>query len=168
MMLTSKGNNKLLKSLVDKLLEIVDDRSVIGSCLLSPLSKFTNPEITSRFKSVRDSNSKRVGDFLLHNIIPVNISDNLLKFRERGKIFEFKGDLLKMISSENYSVDLASLSDKKMKYDFEKDLYFDVKAPGDKSTRDCTLIRLLNSPGIKFSASDVSKEIFLKNKNFII
>ena len=51
----------------------------------------------------------------------------MITFRDTGKEFELKGDLLKMIPNKNYNVDLASLSDKKLIYDFAKEMYFDVK-----------------------------------------
>ena len=71
----------------------------------------------------------------------------MLTFRDTGKEFELKGNLLKMITNENYNVDLAKLSDKKLMYDFAKEMNFDLKAPANKSTRDRTLIKLLKSPG---------------------
>ena len=48
-------------------------------------------------------------------------------------------------------------------YDFAKQMNFDTKAQGNKSTRDRTLIKLLNSPGLMVSASGVSKTIFLSS-----
>ena len=45
-------------------------------------------------------------------------------------------------------------------YDFAKEMNFDLKAIGKKSTRDRTLIKLLKSPGLMVSASGVSKTIF--------
>ena len=68
-------------------------------------------------------------------------------FRDTGKVFELKGDLLKKRTIKNYNADLASLLDKKLKNDFAKEMYFDVKATGTKSNRDRSLIRLLKSPG---------------------
>ena len=88
---------------------------------------------------------------LIHNSISDTLLDNLLTFRGTGKIFELKGDLLKMITNKNYNVDLASLSGKKLMYDFSKEVYFDIKGPGTKSTRDCTLIKLRKSPAIMTS-----------------
>ena len=41
------------------------------------------------------------------------------------------------------NVDLANLSDKKM-FDFAKEMYFDERVLGNKSTRDISLTRLLN------------------------
>ena len=87
----------------------------------------------------------------------------MLTFRDAGKEFELKRDLLKLITNKNYNVDLASLQDKKLMYDFAKEMNFDAKALGKKSTRDRTLIKLLKSPGLKISASGVSKTIFLSS-----
>ena len=56
-----------------------------------------------------------------------------------------------MITNKNYNVDLTSLQDKKLLYDFAKELNFDLKAQGNKSTRDRTLIKLLKSPPIMAS-----------------
>ena len=44
MMLTSKENNKSLEKLSNKLSEISNDRGIVSSCLLTPLSEITNPE----------------------------------------------------------------------------------------------------------------------------
>ena len=45
-------------------------------------------------------------------------------FRDTGKEFELKGDLLKVMTNKNYNVDLASLQDKKLMYDFAKEMNF--------------------------------------------
>ena len=42
-------------------------------------------------------------------------------------------------------------------------MHFDLKAPGNKPTRDRKLIKLLNSPGLMVSASGVSKTIFISS-----
>ena len=110
----------------------------------SLLSKITNPENTTHFKLAKVSSSNRVNDLLIHNSIPNTLHDNLLTFRDTNKVFEIKGDLLKMITNKNYNVDLASLSDKKLMYVFAKELNFDMKAQGNKSTRDRTLLNYLN------------------------
>ena len=75
----------------------------------------------------------------------------MLTFHDTGKEFELKGELLKMITNKNYNVNLASLQDKKLVYDFAKEMIFDLKAVGNKSIRDRTLIKLLNSPAIMAS-----------------
>ena len=63
-----------------------------------------------------------------------------------------------MITNKNYNVDFASLADKKLMYDFAKEMYFDVKAPSNKSIRDRTLIKFFESPGLMVFDSSVSKK----------
>ena len=53
-----------------------------------------------------------------------------------------------MITKKNYNVDDADSSDTKLMYDFAKDKSFGLKAQGNKSFRDRTLIKLLKSPGL--------------------
>ena len=48
-------------------------------------------------------------------------------------------------------------------YDFATEMHFDLKAQGNKSTRDRLLIKSLKSPGLMVSASGVSKTIFLSS-----
>ena len=100
---------------------------------------------------------------LIHNTIPITLYNNLLTFRDKGKEFELKGDLLKMITDNNYNVNLPSLADKKPLYDFAKEMKFDLNAQGRKSTRDRTLIKLRNLPSLMVSASGVSKTILLSS-----
>ena len=71
---------------------------------------------------------------LIHNTKPNILYNNLLTFRDTGKEIELQRDLLKMITNENYNVDLASLPDKKLLYDFAEGMHFNVKGPGNKST----------------------------------
>ena len=144
---TFNNNNKALENLNNKLLEIMKGRGILASYLMSPLSKITNLENNSQFRLVKDSSSNRVTDLLINNTIPFTLHNNLLTFRETSKEFELKEDLLKMITNKNYIVDHASLSDKKIMYIFAKELNFDIKAQGNKSTRDRTLKKLPKSPG---------------------
>ena len=130
---------------------------------MSPLSRITNPDNTSQFRLVKDHSSNRVNDLKINKTIPITLYGNMLTFRDTNKQFELKGDLLEMITNSKFNVDLASLSDKKLMYDFAKEMHFDSKAFGNKSTRDRKLIKLLNSPGIMVSASSVSKTIFLSS-----
>ena len=160
---SSVKNNQALENLNEKILEIMIDRGILASYLLSPLSKITNPENTTQFKLEKDPSSNRVNDLKIHNSIPITLHNNLLTFRDSGKVFELKGELLKMITNKNYNVNHASLSDKKLMYNFAKEMNFDRKALGNKSTRDRTLIKLLKSPGLMVSASGVSKTIFLSS-----
>ena len=119
---SSIKNNQAIENLNNKLLEIMNDRGILASYLMSPLSKITNPENTTQFKLIKDSSSNRVNDLKINNSIPITLHNNLLTFRDTNKQFELKGDLLKMITNKNYNVDLVSLSDKKLMYDFAKEM----------------------------------------------
>ena len=156
-----KDNNLALENLNNKLLEIMNDRGILAAYLISPLSKIINPENTTQFKLEKDPSSNRVNDLKIHNSIPNTLHNNMLTFRDSGKVFELKGELLKMITNKNYNVNHASLSDKKLMYDFAKEMNFDKSRVGNKSTRDRNLITLLNSPAIM--ASGISKTIILSS-----
>ena len=88
---------------------------------------------------------------LIHNTIPVTLHDNLITFCDTNKQFELKSELLKMITNKNCNVDLAILSDKKLLYVFAKEMQFDERGQGKKSTRDRTLIKKPKSPAIMAS-----------------
>ena len=158
---TSIKNHQAIENINNNLLEIMNDRGILATYLMSPLSRITNPENTSQFKLVKDPSSNRVNDLKINKLIPITLYGNMLTFRDTNKKFELKGDLLEMITNSKFNVDLASLSDKKLMYDFAKEMHFDLNAPGNKSTRDRKLIKLLKSPAIL--ASGVSKTIFLSS-----
>ena len=96
---TSLRNNQALENLNNKLLEILNDRCIFATYMMSSLSKITNIENSSQFNLVKDHNSNRVTDLLIKNTIPITLYNNLLTFRDTGKEFELKGDLLKMITT---------------------------------------------------------------------
>ena len=160
---TSIKNNQAIENLNNKLLGILNDRGFLASNLMSPLSKISNPENTNQFKLVKDSYSNRVNDLKIHNSKPITLYGNMLTFRDTNKQVELKGDLLEMITNSKYNVDLASFADKKLMYDFAKEMHFDQNPVGNKSIRDRKLIKLLKSPGLMVSASGVSKELFLSS-----
>ena len=160
---TSIKNNQAKENLNNKLSEIVIDRGILANYFMCPLSKNTNPENASQFKLVKACNSNRVNDLKINKTIPITPYNIMLTFCDTGKEFELKGDLLKMITNKNYNVNLASLADKKTMYDFAKEMNFDTKASGNKSTRDRILIKLLKSPSFLVSASSDSETMFLSS-----
>ena len=92
---TSNNNNIAIENFNSQLLEIMIDRFI--SILFDVSStKTTNPENTSQFKLVKDPNSNRVIDLIIHNSIPITLQDNLLTFRDSNKKMELKGELLKI------------------------------------------------------------------------
>ena len=70
---TSIINNQAIDNLNNKLLEIMNDRVISATYLMSPFCKIINPENTSHFKLVEDSSLNRVKDLLIHNWIPVTL-----------------------------------------------------------------------------------------------
>ena len=63
--------NQALENSNNKLLEIIKDRGIMATCLLSPLSEITNSENTSQFRLVKDSSSNRVNGLLIKNTIAI-------------------------------------------------------------------------------------------------
>ena len=157
---SSIENNQALENLNIKLLEIMIDRGKLPSYLKSPVSIITMLENT-KFKLFKNSSSTKVYYLFIHKTLPITRQNNLLTFRDTGKEFELQGVLFKIITNKNYNVHLASLADKKLMYDFAKEMHFDVRGPGNKSTRDRTLIKLPKSPGLIASASGISNKILL-------
>ena len=68
---TSIKNNLAIENINNNLLEIMNDRGVLASYLMSPLSKITNPDNTSQFRLVKDHNSNRVNDLKINKTIPI-------------------------------------------------------------------------------------------------
>ena len=89
---SSFKNNEASHNLKTKILEVMNDY-LLSAYLLSALSKITNPENAEQFELANGCNSNRVNDLLKHNSIPVFLIDNLLTFRDTGKLNELKGDL---------------------------------------------------------------------------
>ena len=90
MMITSKENNLTLENLNNKLIEIKNDRGILASYSLSPLSKSFNPDNSTQFKVIKDHNSNRDNDLLINKSIPITLHNNLLTFRDTKKQFELK------------------------------------------------------------------------------
>ena len=61
---TSIRNNQAIEKINNKFLEIMNDRSILATCLMSLLFRITNPENTSQYKLVKEHNSNRVNDLL--------------------------------------------------------------------------------------------------------
>ena len=119
---TSIENNKAIEYLNNKLRGKMNDRFIIACCLLSLLSKITNPDNSFQFKLVKEHSSNTVNDLLTNKTIPITVFIIFIRFRDADKKIELQGDLLKLITNTNYNVDLFILSDKKLLYDFAKEI----------------------------------------------
>ena len=154
-------NNKAIENLNEKILELMDDKGMITPYLASSLVNLFKPENKSQFRLKKDLNSTKMNDFLINKGIPVTLVSNLLIFRDSNKSFKLEGDLLETITNYDFNVDHSNQQDRKLIYEFAKEMNFNIKEKGNKSDRDKSIIRLLKSPAIM--ASDVSKTIFLSS-----
>ena len=64
-------NNRAIENINNKLLEIMNDRGILASYLMSRLSKITNPENTSQFELVKHSSTNRVNGLKKNKTIPI-------------------------------------------------------------------------------------------------
>ena len=87
---TSIKNNQAIENINNNLLEIMNDRGILATYLMSPLSRITNPENTSQFKLVKDPSSNRVNELKINKLIPITLYGNMLTFRDTNKKFELK------------------------------------------------------------------------------
>ena len=85
----------------------------------------------------------------------------MINFRDSNKSSDLDGDLLEAITNYDFNVDHSSQQDRKILYEFGKEMKFNSKQKRRKSDRDKSFVRLLKSPAIM--ASGVSKAIFLSS-----
>ena len=157
----SNNNNKALENLNEKILELMDEKGMIAPYLTSSLVEVFKKDNKSQFRIRKNPNSIKMNDFLIHGSIPVTIFSNMITFRDTNKSFTLEGDLLKVITNHKFNVDHSSPQNKKLIYDFSKEMNYDIKSTGRPSTRHESMIRLLNQPAIM--ASGFSKTIILSS-----
>ena len=157
----SNNNNKAIENLNEKILELMNDSGMIAPYLASSLVNVFKPENKSQFRLKKDLNSTKMNDFLINEGIPVTLVSNMLIFRDSNKSFKLDGDLLETITNYDFNVDHSNQQDRKLIYEFVKEMNFNTRQKGKKSDRDKSIVRLLRSPAIM--ASGVSKTIFLSS-----
>ena len=157
----SINNNKAIENLNEKILELMDDKGLIAPYLVSSLVEVFKKDNKSQFRLRKDPNSTKMNDFLIHGTIPVTIFSNMITFRDSNKSFRLEGDLLKVITNHKFNVDRSSRQDKKLIYEFAKEMNYDAKSTGRPSIRHTSIIKILESPAIM--ASGISKTIFLSS-----
>ena len=158
---TSINNNKAIETLNEKVLELMNDKALIAPYLASSLVEVFKSDNKSQFRLRKDTNSTKMNDFLIHGKIPVTLFSNMLTFRDTNKTFRLEGDLLKVITNFKFNVDHSNQQDRKMIYEFAKEMNYDVKNTGRPGVRHNSMIRLLDQPAIM--ASGVPKTIFLSS-----
>ena len=93
-----------------------------------------------------------MNDFLINKGIPVTlVNNNILIFRDSNKSFKLDGDLLETITDYDFNVDHSNQQDRKLIYEFAKEMNFNIREKGKKSDRDKSIARLLKSPAIMAS-----------------
>ena len=157
----SINNNKAIENLNEKILELMNDKGLIAPYLTTSLVEVFKKDNKSQFRLRKDPNSTKMNDFLIHGTIPVTIFSNMITFRDSNKSFRLEGDLLKVITNHKFNVDHSSPQDKKLIYEFAKEMNYDTKSTGRPSTRHTSIIKTLESPAIM--ASGISKTIFLSS-----
>ena len=156
---TSNKNIKAISDLNEKVLELMDEKGLIAPYLTTSLVEVFKKDNKSQFRLRKDPNSTKMNDFLIHRTLPVTIFSNMITFRDSNKSFRLEGDLLKTITNHKFNADNSSQQDKKLIYEFAKEMNYDTKSTGRPSTRHTSIIKILESPAIM--ASGVSKTIVL-------
>ena len=156
----SINNNKAIENLNEKILELMNDMGIIAPYLTTSLVEVFKKDKKSIFRLRKDPDSTKINDFLIHGSIPVTIFSNMITFRDSNskKTFKIEGDLLKVITNYKFNVDHSNQQDRKIIYEFAKEMNYDTKSTGRPSIRHESMIRLLDKPAIM--ASGISKTIF--------
>ena len=157
----SINNNKAIENLNEKILELMNDKGLIAPYLTTSLVEVFKKDNKSQFRLRKDPNSTKLNDFLIHGTIPVTIFSNMIVFRDSNKSFRLEGDLLKVITNYKFNVDHSNQQDKKLIYQFAKEMKYDTKSTGRPSVRHNSIVKLLDQPAIM--ASGVSKTIILSS-----
>ena len=155
----SNNNNKAISDINEKILELMNDKGMIAPYLTTSLVEVFKKDNKSQFRFRKDPNSIKLNDFSIHGTIPVTIFSNMITFRDSNKSFRLEGDLLKLITNYKFNADHSSPQDKKLIYEFAKEMNYDTKSTGRPSTRHTSIIKILESPAIM--ASGISKTIIL-------
>ena len=92
-----------------------------------------------------------MNDFLMNGGIPVTLVSNMLMFRIVIKSFKLDGARLETMTNYDFNVSHFFPEDKKLIYEFAKEMNFNNKEKERKSDRDKELIKLLKSPAIMAS-----------------
>ena len=157
----SINNNKAISDLNGKILELMNDKGMIAPYLTTSLVEVFKKDNKSQFRLRKDNISTKMNDFLIYGTIPVTIFSNMMTFRDSNKSFRLEGDLLKLIKNHKFNADHSSPQDKKLIYEFAKEINYDTKSTGRPSTRHTSIIKILESPAIM--ASGISKTIILSS-----
>ena len=102
-----------------------------------------------------------MNEFLIHGKLPVSLNSNMINFGDSNKSSRLEADLLKLITNYKFNADHSSPQDKKLFYEFAKEMNYDTKSTGRPSIRHKSNTKILESPAIM--ASGVSRTIILSS-----
>ena len=165
---TSIENNQTIENLNENFLELMIDKGMLAPYLSSFLVNLFKPENKSQFRLMKDLNSSKMNENFINTSVPLTPYSNLLIFRDSNESFRLDGDLLKTITNYKFNVDHSNLQDRKLIYEFGKEMEFENKPKGRPSNRDKSMIILLNSPATM--ASGISNTMFchVSLRNYVI
>ena len=158
---SSINNNKAIENLNERILELMNDKGMIAPYLAFSIVNLFKPGNKSQFRFKKDPNSTKMNDFLVNDGIPVTLFSNMLIFRDSNKSFKLDGDLSEIMTNYDFNVSHSNPKDKKLIYEFAKEMNFNIKEKGRKSDRDKELLKLLKLPAIM--ASGISNIIVLSS-----
>ena len=139
----SNNNNKAIENLNEQILELMNDQGLLAPYLSSSLFNLFKPENKSQFRLRRDPNSTKLNDSLIHRGIPVTLFSNMILFRDSNKSFKLEGDLVKLITNYKLNADHSRPQDKKLIYEFAKQMNYNTKLTGRPSIRHNSIIKIL-------------------------
>ena len=134
-------NNKAIENLNEKLLELMNDEGMIAPYLTTSLVNLFKPENNTHFRLRKDLYSTKMNNFLIHGNIPVSLNSNMINFRDSNKTIKLDGDLLKVVTNYNLNSDHSSPQDRKLIYEFAKEMNYDTKSTGRPSIRHSSFIK---------------------------
>ena len=141
----------------------MNDKGMINLFFTSSLVNLLNFENTLHFKKIKDQISISMNDFLIITSIPVTQDSNFVTFRDSIKSFELDGDILKAMTNYHFNVAPSKPQERKLMYEFGKEMKFNIKQVGRKSPRDRSLKKLLKSAAIM--ALGISTKLLPENPN---
>ena len=139
-------NNEAIENLNGKVLELMNDKGLVAPYIASSLvsKPLFKPKNESQFRLMKDLNSTKVYDFLIHGNIPVTLYSNMSTFGDSRKPFKLDGDLFKTMTSFKFNVGHSNLHDREIIYEFAKAIKFDIKSIGRKLPELYILLSCLN------------------------
>ena len=119
--------------------------------IASSLVNLFKLENKSQLRLIKDLNSTKRNDFLIHGSIPVTLYSDMLSFRYRNKSCKIDGGLSNRLTNYIFIVGHFNLQDRKIFREFAEELNFDTKKIGRKSSRDRSIVELFTAiiaPGV--------------------